>query len=147
MNKKLLYGLILLSLLAVGVALVLQYVNKPSDDFAATTPKASFTFQQLIEKTSSDTSSLTKLIDELVAVDGAIKKIMKDTASTTVELGDNSSNSSIICQIDNRHQTAFESFKEGQLVSIKGKLTGFTLDLDLGLGNTIQMNYCSINKK
>jgi len=99
-----------------------------------------------MDKTTGDTSSTNKLIGELVEVIGTIKTITRDSASTTVELGDTASLSSIICQIDKRHQDDFNTFKEGQEVVIKGKISGFNIDTELGLGNTIQMNYCSLHK-
>ena len=86
------------------------------------------------------------MIDQLVVVEGQIKSITKDTKSITIELGDTSSMSSIICQIDNRHQEDFNSSIEGEVISIKGKITSCNIDTELGLGSTVQMNFCSLNK-
>jgi hypothetical protein len=147
MNSKVKYGLIVIALLGIAIVIVLKYVNKPMDDYADMEPKATYSFKEIMDKTSNDTSSLNHLVNELVSVKGVIKKIIKDSASTTVELGDTSSTSSIICQIDSRHQASCSFLKEGQPVCIKGKIAGFELDLDLGLGNTMQMNYCSLEKK
>jgi hypothetical protein len=147
MNSKVKYGLIVIALLGIAIVIVLKYVNKPMDDYADMKPKATYSFKEIMDKTSNDTSSLNHLVNELVSVKGVIKKIIKDSASTTVELGDTSSTSSIICQIDSRHQASCSFLKEGQPVCIKGKIAGFELDLDLGLGNTMQMNYCSLEKK
>jgi hypothetical protein len=39
----------------------------------------------------------------------------------------------------------FSNVKEGDSLNIKGKIAGFTIDTDLGLGNTIQMIFCVKN--
>ena len=36
---------------------------------------------------------------------------------------------------------------EGEQIKIKGKLTGFTIDTELGLGNTVEMNFCTLDKQ
>ena len=145
MNKKLKF--LLLSIVAIAIVglIVWQYVNKASDDFYTQKPSHTFTFDQIMEKTSNDTASLSKLKDELVAVSGNIKKIKKDEKFTTIEIGDTSSMSSIICQCDERHLGDLTSLTEGSPISVKGKITGFSTD-ELGLGNTIEMNFTSINK-
>ena len=147
MGNKLKYTLVILAVIAIAGVIVLKYVNKAADDFSDTAPKATYSFKEIMDKTSNDTSSLSHLVDQLVAVKGVIKKLTTDSSSTTVELGDSSSTSSIICQIDSRHRATCSFLKEGQPVCIKGKISGFNIDLDLGLGNTMQMNYCSLEKK
>ncbi len=148
MGNKLKYTLVILAVIAIAGVIVLKYVNKAADDFSDTAPKATYSFKAIMDKMSNDTSSLRSLVHELVAVKGVIKKITKDSTSTRVELGDSSTASSITCQIDDRHQASCSFLKEGQPVCIKGKIAGFNIDLDdLGLGNTLEMNYCSLEKK
>ncbi len=147
MNKKLKIFLILLAFVLVAVLIVWNYVNKASDDFASKKADASFSFAQLIDKTVNDTSSLSQLKDKLVSLDGTIKKISKETNSVTLEIGDTSSMSSVICQTDPRYLESFSTMKEGEQIKIKGKLTGFTIDTELGLGNTVEMNFCTIDSK
>lgn len=146
MNKKLKFLLIAV----VGIALVglgvWKYANKATDDFANKKPDQTFTFQQIMEKTTTDTTSLNKLKDVLVAINGQVKTITKDEKSVTIEMGDASSMSSITCQFDNRHLGDLTSVKEGSQISVKGNITGFTVDTELGLGNTIEMKSCTLNK-
>jgi len=146
MNKKLKYTIIVVLLFAIIGALIWRYVNKEVTDLSGKQPDKTYSFSELMDKTSGDSASLQQLIDQFIAVNGKIKNITKDSVSTTVELGDSTSLSSIICQIDQRHQADCYDLKEGQDVCIKGKISGFSIDLELGLGNTMQMNYCSINK-
>jgi aspartyl/asparaginyl-tRNA synthetase len=99
-----------------------------------------------MEKTTADTSALNILKDVLVAVNGQVKSITKDEKSATIELGDTTSMSSITCQFDNRHLADLTSVKEGSQISVKGNITGFSIDTELGLGNTIEMKSCTLNK-
>lgn len=146
MNSKLKIGIALLLFALIAGIAVWKYVNKSSDDFASQKAESSFTFNQLMEKANSDTAYLSQLKDKLVGINGVIKNIKQEPESLTIELGDSSTMSSIICQIDSRHRSELASKKEGETISLKGKLTGFTIDTELGLGNTIEMNFCSINQ-
>ena len=146
MNKKVKYTIIVVLLLAIIGALVWRSVNKEVNDLSGKQPDKTYSFNELMDKTSGDSATMKGLVGQFIAVNGKIKKITSDAVSTTVELGDTSSMSSITCQIDQRHQADCYDLKEGQDVCIKGEISAFSNDLDLGLGNTIQMKYCSINK-
>lgn len=146
MNKKIKILLIAIVAIAIGGMLVWKFIiNKSNDDFADVKPSQTFTFEQIMEQTSSDTASFNKLKNELVAVNGNLKKITKDEKTITLEIGDSTSMSSIICQCDERHLADLTSLKEGSPISVKGKITGFSSD-ELGLGNTIEMNFTTLNK-
>lgn len=139
---------ILIAVLAVALIGILAYkfVNKPIEDFASQKPVESFSMNDLIGKLESDTISLSKLKDQLVAVKGNVKKIVKDKEFITIEIGDSLTSSSIVCQVDERHLSDFENSQENSEVSLKGKLTGYTIDTDLGVFNSIEMKSCSLNK-
>lgn len=146
MNKKLKIFLLVLAAILISVIIVWKFVNKATDDFANQKPAQTFTFQQIMDKATADTSAINKLKDVLVAVNGQVKTITKDEKSVTIELGDTTSMSSITCQFDNRHLADLTSVKEGSQISVKGNITGFSIDTELGLGNTIEMKSCILNK-
>jgi hypothetical protein len=146
MNKKLKIFLLVLSVILISAIIVWKFINKATDDFANQKPAQIFTFQEIMEKTTADTSALNILKDVLVAVNGQVKSITKDEKSATIELGDTTSMSSITCQFDNRHLADLTSVKEGSQISVKGNITGFSIDTELGLGNTIEMKSCTLNK-
>lgn len=75
--------------------------------------------------------------------EGLHQKISVDSNSTTIEIGDTNSLSCVICQIDSRHQDEFKSCKVLDPIAIQGFMTGYAIDNDLGLGNTVEMNFCS----
>jgi uncharacterized protein YdeI (BOF family) len=146
MNKKLKIFLLVLTVILISAIIVWKFINKATDDFANQKPAQIFTFQEIMEKTTADTSALNILKDVLVAVNGQVKSITKDEKSATIELGDTTSMSSITCQFDNRHLADLTSVKEGSQISVKGNITGFSIDTELGLGNTIEMKSCTLNK-
>jgi hypothetical protein len=146
MNKKLKIFLLVLTVILISAIIVWKFVNKATDDFVNQKPAQTFTFQEIMDKTTADTSALNKLKDVLVAVNGQVKSITKDEKSATIELGDTTSMSSITCQFDNRHLADLTSVKEGSQISVKGNITGFSIDTELGLGNTIEMKSCILNK-
>jgi Cu/Ag efflux protein CusF len=144
MSKKLKIFIGLLVFALIVAFAVYKYANKPNDDLANVKATQNYQFAELMDKTS-DTASLSKLKECVICVNGQVKKIDKDSSSITIELGDTVSTSSVICQIDQRHCNEFQSVKEGDKIAIKGKMAGCTIDEDLGLGNTIEMNFCTIN--
>lgn len=146
MNKKLKIFLFVITAILLSAILVWKFVNKETEDFANQKPAQTFTFQQIMDKATADSNAINQLKDILVAVNGQVKSMTKDEKSATIELGDTTSMSSITCQFDNRHLADLTSVKEGSQISVKGKITGFSIDTELGLGNTIEMKSCILNK-
>jgi hypothetical protein len=143
MNKKFKYFLITCLVGICTVFGVWQYVHKAPPDNSDKKPDVTFTFPEIMEKVSKDTASLSQLKDKIVCMKGCIKKISIDSNSTTIQIGDTNSLSCVICQIDSRHQDEFKSCKVLDPIAIQGFMTGYAIDNDLGLGNTVEMNFCS----
>ncbi len=146
MKRKFMYALVALAIAGLGALLLRNYVNKPNKDFVNEKIDFSYSCKDLLEKTSSDTAAATQLLNHLVGVDGEVLHITQDDNALTIELGSSSSNSSVICRIDDRHLDDFKQTKVGDRISIKGEITACSAEDELGLGSTIQMNFCSINK-
>jgi hypothetical protein len=146
MNKR--FKLVLSGLFVIAIVgfIVLKFVNKPVTDFASEKATATFNFNDIMNKVSNDTASLIELKDKLVAVSGQITQISNDESGTTIVLGDTNSMSTIICQIDKRYINDFSTSKPGENIAVKGIITGYSIDTELGLGNTVEMNYCSLQK-
>lgn len=148
MNKKL--GAIVIAIAAAisGVFLTLKYVNKATVDHSDSKPVATYSLKELLDKTNSDTMALNKLKDKLIGVTGTVKKVSLEENALTIELGDSTTPSSVICQIDERHIGMCKSIAENQTVNLKGMLRSFSIDTsELGFGNTIELNYSSLNKE
>ncbi len=103
-----------------------------------------FAFADLMKKIETDSTSIK---NKLIAVKGNIKMLIKDSASARMEIGNDSIMSSITCDIDFRHIADFENVKEGNEINIKGIVSVVSVDPDSPFGNTIQMTYCTLNKK
>lgn len=138
--------LVLLLVAVVAGFIAYKFINKSAPDLSDSTPEKVFTWTELIDQ-SSDTASLYQFKDKLIAVSGNVKKIAKDLNKITLELGDSNNVSSIICQVDDRHVADFANVKENSTAAIKGLLRSAEVDdSGLGLGNTVQLNYCVKSK-
>jgi hypothetical protein len=136
-----------LFLALLGGAVMWFVVNKNVEDFSTKTPIATFQFHDIISQAESDTASLARFRDQLIAVTGQVKTIVIDSNTITLELGDTTTASSIVCQIDNRYTANFKTMKEGKSLSLKGILRSFEIDNSgLGMGSTLQMNYCTLHQ-
>jgi len=143
-HSYLLIALVVAGVFAVGI---FRFVNEPVNDFGNSQTEITLSFAEMMQKVSNDTASLNMLKDKLVGITGQVKKITRADSTYTLELGDENSMSSIICQIDARHAQDFDQVKPGDSLGIKGKMIGYTIDTELGFGNTVEMNYCSRIKK
>ena len=145
MNKKLKILLIaIVAIVVVGFG-VWKYVNIEKTDYLEKKSFQTFTFQELNNKLENDTSQFLNLRDKLITINAEVKKIIKDSNSINIELGDTTTLSSIVCQFDDRHLNELNNLKEGDNISVKGILTGFEKD-ELGIGNKIDLSFCILNK-
>lgn len=138
-------------LVGLGIGLVVamlawNYINKKVADISDIKPTLECSSAEIIEQTSTDTAAVNKLVDACVAITGPVKKINLDDTSCTIELGDTNSTSSVVCQIDRRYRDQFTQLRTGEEIAIKGRLSGYSVDLDLGLGNTVELKNCTLHK-
>lgn len=146
MNKLLKFIVAGLGIGLVVAILAWNYINKKVADIADIKPRLECSSAEIIERTSSDTAAVNKLVDECIAIKGPVKKVSLDAVSCTIELGDTNSTSSVVCQIDQRYRDQFAQVRSGEELAIKGRLSGYTVDLDLGLGNTVELKNCTLHK-
>lgn len=144
--KKWLKVLLVLALIGVfSTWIVLKYVNTPNIDYSNTKSDINLTYTALLKETkTNDTLTFKKYINKLIAITGPVKKIKNDSLGYVIQIGDTANLSSIVCQIDNRHNNDFKTVKLGQIITIKGKITGASND-EL-LGTTVEMNFCVLHK-
>lgn len=144
--KKWLKVLLVLVLIgAFSTWIVLKYVNTPNIDYSNTKSDINLTYTALLKETkANDTLTVKKYINKLIAITGPIKEIKNDSSGCVLQIGDTTDLSSIVCQMDNRHNSDFKTIKPGQIITIKGKITGANND-EL-LGTTVEMNFCVLHK-
>lgn len=145
MSKLIKIG-VLLILVAIGAAFAWNIINKEVDDFVDKKPAQSFTFQQMSDLLLNDTSKLSSFREQLIAIEGVVKKVSKQDKQLAIEIGDSTTETSIVCQVDERHVASLENVHKNQPIKLKGKMTGFQVDTEMGIFNTIEMNYCTLNK-
>lgn len=142
--KRLKILAILLVVLGIGAFATWKYVNKGREDISDQKPSISYSVNELISKCDADTNSLVPYKNKVVAVKGNVKSVSKQMEDITLELGDSTNLTSIVCQIDDRYIKDFGHVAINQEVSLKGTMT-FDID-DLGMGNTIHLDNCTLHK-
>jgi len=144
MNQKIKYLLISVAVILIAAVLVWKFVNKPTTDYADRKPEMSYSFAELMKKIETDTSNMK---DKLIAVNGNITKITKDSNSVRLEIGSDTIMSSVTCDIDARYIKDLANVSEGTPIDIKGIVSEVTVDPESSFGNTVALIYCSLNKK
>ncbi len=146
MNKKrILYFTI--ALLCIAALAIYKYVWSDTEDFSSKKPDTTYTFSTLMQVAeSADSNKILQLKDKLIGIESTIKNITTDTSATSIELGDSTSMNSITCQIDKRHSAEIQNYKIGDKIQLKGKFNGVDKDEEMGLGTTVVLNYCVLNK-
>lgn len=142
--KRLKIFLTVFIILGIGAFAAWKYVNKGREDNSDQKPAMSCSVNELIGKCDADTTSLVPYKNKIVAVNGHVKSISKQADAITLELGDTTNLTSIVCQIDDRYLKDFDHVEVNQDVSLKGTMT-YDID-DLGMGNTIHLDNCTLHK-
>ncbi len=143
MKKIKLLGLFILSAIVIA-SIVYSIVNKEVDDLSSKSPDITISMTKLAKMIDIDSIASKALVDKIILIqDAQVKSIEHDHNSTVIELNHSESSSSIICQIDSRYIDDFAKNKANDLISIKGRVSAFTIDTDLGLGNQLELTYCT----
>jgi hypothetical protein len=130
-------------ILVIGGYYLWQYIQQPVKDLSKDKPYKEYTADILLYEVNSDTNLVHILMDKTISVKGGVKSIRTNENSITIEMGNASGSSSIVCQVDKRHLEPFRGVKENDTVTLKGTLSAYIVDTDLGLGNTLELNYCT----
>jgi hypothetical protein len=94
---------------------------------------------EAFQKDSADANK--KYLGKVISLNGMVKVV--EPESSTIVLGDSTSNWSIRCSMHSNYVNVVGTFKPGNVLHIKGNCTGFLPD-DLGLGSDIVLNRCVI---
>ncbi|HWJ91132.1 MAG TPA: hypothetical protein VNR87_08455 [Flavisolibacter sp.] len=136
--------IIVILVLAIGGWYGYRLYSEKNPDLKNRKPDFSTAAAALISAFDKDSSAASKqYISKIVEVKGNITKL--DT-SGVIALGAAGEMSTVECTMDKRHKEDYAALKEGDEVSIKGRVTGFKSEimLDVNLGTTVEMNFCSI---
>jgi flagellar basal body-associated protein FliL len=161
MKLKKWHKIVLVMLAVAGIAgfVVWKVINKKNPSLKNVTPDYTVTMNGLIQEFSAnDSAAQQKYLGKVLEVSGTVKKLVNSDSAAVLNLGDTSSLSVVQCQIDARHNDGVKNIKEGDQVTVKGKLAGFTkqeagdavADLlgDTQAGTDVTLNFCVlVNKK
>jgi len=113
----------------VGAWAIWYVFYKPHRDVSAEKPKYELTSQVLSDAFKTDTSAMSKYVDQALLVEGPVTQV----EGTRVSLGN------IICSFDSTQTVKITSLKAGDIVKIQGRLTTYN-----DLMEEITMDNCVI---
>ena len=113
----------------VGAWAIWYVFYKPHRDVSAEKPKYELTSQVLSDAFKTDTSAMSKYVDQALLVEGPVTQV----EGTRVSLGN------IICSFDSTQTVKISSLKAGDIVKIQGRLTTYN-----DLMEEITMDNCAI---
>jgi transcription elongation GreA/GreB family factor len=94
----------------------------------------------------SDAASEKKYLGKVLAVNGTVKQIDKDSdGNYTIVIGSSAAMSAVRCSMDSTISNELMSIKEGEEVAVKGTFTGYQKDETGLLGSDIQLNRAVLN--
>ena len=126
--KKILYFLILAAL-AGGLYAYYQY-NKPVAGMESQKVDVLIKSADLLKAFEGDEAAANaKYLDKVIEVEGEVSKVEKNTEKSSVYLKTTNEMSSVICEFENGNDLA--DIKEGSNIKIKGKCTGYLMDVVL----------------
>jgi len=136
--------IVVILVLVIGGWYGYRLYSDKNPDLKNSKPDFSIESASLISAFDKDSSAASKqYINKIVEIKGNVTKV--DT-SGVIALGSAGEMSTVECTMDKRHKEDYLPLKEGQQVSIKGRVTGFKSEtmLDINLGTTVEMNFCTV---
>lgn len=127
MRKKLLFftGIVLLCLAGRGLFLY----NKPHGGVGDTKADVAVTSADLYHQYNADeTTANAKFMDKIITVTGVVSEVSQADKTCTILLKNKEDGGGVSCNLFN-HPNAL--VKEGETVTIKGRCTGFLMDVAL----------------
>lgn len=114
--------------------------NRTHTDMRDEKATATLSAASLIAAFEKDSAAAGKqYTDRVVAVQGTVKKIVKDQQPAVIFLGDEGQMSSVQCSMDSMH-IEYKNISTGAAVTIKGIVTGYRTD-EL-FGTDVILNRC-----
>lgn len=109
-----------------------QMYNKPHQDIASTESDLTIQASDLLNAFETDEATANqKYNDKLVAVSGTVADVTKEDGTVKVILDTGNPLSGVICQLDELTEHDRTDFEVGETVTLKGKCTGYLMDVVL----------------
>lgn len=133
MRNKL-YKILVLVCLVIVIIIVIALIkyNQPHKDVRRLNPEIEMTSEQLVREFQKDEGAATLVYSEkIIQVNGIISDIKLSNGNSIISIQNNTSEPSVICHMQLEENIKTLKLQEGQQVIIKGKCTGFLLDVIL----------------
>jgi hypothetical protein len=118
----------ILAAIAITVALI-QY-NKPHENIRISNPEMVISSEDLIKEFERDENTATRLYtDKIIEVSGFISDIDTTYGNNIVTLKEVDLKSGVICHMEPEEKLKISKLQKGQKISIKGKCSGFLMDV------------------
>jgi hypothetical protein len=130
-RKRIIVISILIVALLAGL-LTLKWIFAPAET-SVVSEKADITIDavNLVKQfETNEAEANTKYLDKVLFITGTVESVTEDAASINVTLKNPGEISGVICSFD-KTLTQADSFVVGQSVSIKGRCTGYLMDVVL----------------
>ncbi|MFN9109213.1 MAG: OB-fold protein [Bacteroidia bacterium] len=130
MKKRLLLIVALLVLAALGYGIYLFTLKAPvvaqgETDFRMSTDQLVALYEQ------NEDSANRKLLNQIIEVRGAVTTVAQDSTGTSIALSSSNPMSVVNCRFDASINEKLRRVKTGDTISVKGKCTGFLMDVNL----------------
>ena len=118
-------------LFIAGISIAYYMDNNPHENMQRSKPAYEMDAQELMSAFETDEAAANeKYLDEVIAVSGTVRESSTDeNGLTTVTLDTDNLMAGIICQLDELTEHDRTEFKAGEKVILKGKCTGFLMDV------------------
>ena len=130
MKKIIVISIISMMLLGGGYAYYLY--NKPHEGVGDEKPKYNVTASAIVSEYDSDeTAANAKYLGKVVEVKGVISEKLKDEKGKIIITLQGEDLSGVGCVFDPKSQSEIAGLHEGQEITVKGRVTGRLMDVEL----------------
>ncbi|WP_276479906.1 OB-fold protein [Paraflavitalea pollutisoli] len=97
---------------------------------------------------ANDSVANVKYQNKILAVQGVVKEVTTSEGDCTVVMGDTTGmSSSVRCLLDSAQAAFVGNIRRGDVITIKGAITGFKKDETGLLGSDVELNRCVLDSK
>ena len=130
MNKKYLFigGILLIGLVAWGFYLY----NKPHTSTAHERPDFSIPAVDLYNAYQKDESGANnKFLGKVIEVKGSVSEVHPGKGNTDILMDATATGGGVNCSFPNIPLSQLQTLKKGNIITVKGRCTGFLMDVNL----------------
>jgi hypothetical protein len=129
MRKKYIFGIIIIVLFLVGLGVYKVY--KPHQNVSGEDAVASLSAQDLYHEFQTDENTANKKwVGKVIEVSGIVSSVNETDSYVSINLKA-AADGGVNCSVLKKDLSSADHFKNGDSVTVKGKCTGFLMDVNL----------------